>query len=411
MSLPKTAFYESHGGMIGSTVQRNTNAVAFDWRIGTSQSPSDLAQRLVGARGQHGKPARIALLVKNLNLSGGNRVIFSLFDRLQSTPNVELHVFVVPDAKRHIKEFFDLAACKRRYGSAASVTRISRPINSENYDVVISTSRRTLDFVLDLASPRHIHLLQAIEAWDTLNSETFRRFCADRRYPAPAECVELVRTVGFPQDLRYLEQISSSRRFLTVSEYMASTIRHAGQPQDVIISEPKLDFRGTISPAEKTIDFLFFVRGFPYNGDALAIAVANTLSDKYRIAIVAARRAKAELRSLQKHNHGSVVRDPSDAGLAELFAATRVVIHPSLHNGAGFIPQEALPFGCAVVASRTGWLFPAQSKGKLTVVDRHDPIIYRSETLRALEDNFSIAPKQGALSTAKGSKFSSAQAP
>jgi glycosyltransferase involved in cell wall biosynthesis len=387
LSLRKTRVCGIYGGMIDSAVQRNTNAVVFDWLIGQSHSPSDLVQKLVGARGPHGQPARIALLVKNLNLSGGNRVIFSLFDRLQSSLNAELHVFVVPDAKRHIKEFFDLAACRRRYGLAASVTRISRPIDPEKFDLVISTSRRTLDFVRNLASPRHVHLLQAIEAWDTLNSEPFCRFCVERRYPTPAECVELVRTIGLPRDVHYLEQIIASRRFLTVSEYMASAIRYAGQSQDVIISEPKLEIRGTVSPVEKTIDFLFFVRGFPYNGDALAITVANALPDRYRIAIVGPRRAKAEFRSLEKHSHGSVVRAPP-----------------------GFIPQEALSFGCAVVASRTGWLFSAKSKSNLTIVDRHDPNIYLAEALRALEDNFSVPPKRPALSIASGSQLSSAHA-
>lgn len=367
-------------------VQRNANGIVFDWLMGASPTRGDLVQRLLNGRESRHTPQRIALLVKNLNLSGGNRVIFSLFDRLQSAPNTEMHVFVVPEIKRHIKEFRDLFACKRRYGAAASVTRATRPVDPSTFDMVISTSRRTLDFVLDLASPAHVHLLQAIEAWDTLNSPRFREFCRDRGYPTPEECVDLVRSIGVPQDVRYLDQISSASRILTVSEYMASAIHYAGRPEDVIISEPALDIRGTVGPTEKTIDVLLFVRGDSYNGDALALVVANALPDKYRITVVAAHRARAEIKAIQKRDHLSIIHDPSDAALAKLFASARVVIHPSLHNGAGFIPQEALSFGCAAVASRTGWLFSAKSEMPLIVVDRHDPEIYLSEVLRVLDN-------------------------
>ena len=81
----------------------------------------------------------------------------------------------------------------------------------------------------------------------------------------------------------------------------------------------------------------------------------------------------------------SIVYDPSDASLAELFASSQVVVHPSLCNGGGFIPVEALSFGCTVVGSRTGWLLSAESTGRLIVVDRHDPDIYLAKVLGALQ--------------------------
>jgi glycosyltransferase involved in cell wall biosynthesis len=127
------------------------------------------------------------------------------------------------------------------------------------------------------------------------------------------------------------------------------------------------------------------VRGFSYNGDALAIEVANAISHKYRVAVVAAQRAKALVKAIHRRDTVTIVRDPSDAALAELFASSRLVVHPSLCNGGGFVPVEALSFGCAVVASRTGWLLAAESQEPLIIVDRHDPEIYLAEALRILE--------------------------
>ncbi len=206
--------------------------------------------------------------------------------------------------------------------------------------------------------------------------------------PGPEECIDLVRHIGLPQDVRYIEQIAAVSSVLTVSAYLASAIGYAGPAKHVEVHEPELNIRGSGGRGERHIDVLLFVRGFVYNGDDLAVAVANALAGRpYRITIVAARRAKADLKAVQKRDQVSIVYEPSDDALAELFASTRVVVHPSLCNGGGFIPLEALSFGCAVVASRTGWLLSARSKDALVVVDRHDPEIYLSEVLRVLDND------------------------
>ena len=79
----------------------------------------DLPQCLLTDKGVEGAPRRFALLVKNLKLSGGNRVILKLFDRLQQVPGAEIHVYIVPEVKRHIGQVWDLVLCKRRYRAAA----------------------------------------------------------------------------------------------------------------------------------------------------------------------------------------------------------------------------------------------------------------------------------------------------
>ncbi|MDD5204651.1 MAG: hypothetical protein PHS17_04480, partial [Desulfobacterales bacterium] len=130
----------------------------------------DLARSLLTPEQNQGCRTRIALLIKSMKRSGGNRVIVDLFDRLCKFRHTEVHVFVVPDRPPHIGEVQNLILARRRYRAAASVTRTRRAVNPGEFDLLISTSRRTLDFVTDLAHPAHVHLLQAIEAWDSVNS-------------------------------------------------------------------------------------------------------------------------------------------------------------------------------------------------------------------------------------------------
>lgn len=373
--------------MIKGSIQKFLDGVPLQAAFASESPQADMAQELLARLGPGNGRRRIGLLVKNLNMSGGNRVIMNLFDRLAEQDMTEVHVFVVPEIKRHLGEMFSLAACKRRYGAAASVRRASRPIDPGEFDALISTSRRTLDFVTDLSHPAHFHLFQAIEAWDTTNSAAFLDHCRVRGYPGPEACIDAIREIGLPQDIRYVDQLAATRCILTVSEYLELTARYLGCDEgDIIVREPVPNIRGA-PHAVRTIDLLLFVRGFSYNGDDLAVTLANALADKpYRISVVAGRRAKPLVKTIAERDGLSVVYEPSDAALAELFAATRVVAHPSLHNGAGFIPIEALTFGCSVVASRTGWLL-TESKGRLTVAERHDPQFYLAEVERLLADD------------------------
>ncbi|RJR54609.1 MAG: hypothetical protein C4576_00520 [Desulfobacteraceae bacterium] len=344
----------------------------------------DLVQSLLPESGR--RSMRIALLVKSIRRSGGNRVIADLFDRLRKVGGVEIFVFVVPEIRFDIREVQNLLLCKRRYRAAASVTRAGRALDPGEFDLLISTSRRTLDFVENLAHPAHVHLFQAIEAWDSVNSAPFLEYCRDRRYPAPKECIDLIREIGFRQDLRYLDQIGAVGRIRTVSGYLESALHYLARPGEVVVCEPELFVRGERVRALRPIDILLFVRGEVYNGDDLALALARGFQDRpCRLVVVTARKARSLVRGIGKQGQVSIAYDPTDAALAELFASARIVLHPSLCNGGGFIPVEALSFGCTVLASRTGWLLSAESNGNLSVLDRHDPGLYRSELERRMQ--------------------------
>lgn len=379
------AYLKEVNGVNESVIQRYIDPSGSFPATAVPATRVDLAQSLLTKGEPKRGPTRIALLIKSIKRSGGNRVIADLFDRLCRIEDVEIRLFVVPENRPDLREVRNLFLCKHRYRAAASVTRIRRPVNPGEFDLLISTSRRTLDFVQDLAHPAHVHLFQAIEAWDSVNSAPFLEYCMDRRYPAPEECMDLIRQIGLPQDMRYLDQLGALDRIRTVSGYLDSAIRHTGRAGEVVVCEPDLFVRGAGGRADRSIDLLLFVRGAVYNGDALAVAVASGLQDRSRrIVVVATHKAKSLVRIIKKQYHVSIVYDPPDAELAELFASARVVLHPSLCNGGGFIPIEALSFGCAVVASRTGWLLSAESRSDLVVVDRHDPDVYRMEVSRAM---------------------------
>ena len=57
--------------------------------------------------------------------------------------------------------------------------------------------------------------------------------------------------------------------------------------------------------------------------------------------------------------------------LGELFSKSWIVVHPSLSEGFGSIPQEAIQHDCYVISSKTGWLIDHESHEKVKVVKKH----------------------------------------
>lgn len=326
-----------------------------------------------------GAPRRIALLVKNLRPSGGNRVIMQLFDELQSMLGVEMHVFVTPETAFPFSGYGSYLSCKQRYGAAKSVRRPLRAVNPADFDVVVSTSRRTLDYVSDLGHPAHVHLLQALEAWHTENTDAFLTFCRTRHYPQASDCIDLVREIGLRRDTRYLQQIASVRCVQTVSDHLAEIIGLCGVADRIAVREPELPILcSEAKERERDIDVLMLLRGFVYNGDDMTLALARSLAGSSRslAVVVSAYCPPEQAAALSALPDLRLIRNPPPGDLANLYARSRTVVHPPLCAGGGFMPFEALSFGCSVAASRSGWLCRATGGERLAVIDRHDPALY-----------------------------------
>jgi hypothetical protein len=361
---------------------QGANALLLERLLGPEAELDRLGDALLARH-----PARtvpIGLLTKNLTASGGNWVIMRLFDQLVATGRAEVHVFVVPEEGAHVGVLRNLVACRRRYAAAASVKPALRAVRPADFDVLLSTSRRTLDFVADLSHPAHVHLFQMIEAWRTMSSDALLDRCRRLGYPGPGESVALVRELGIPEDLRYLEQVGATRRFVAVSEFLASAAASLGAAKDVDVRVPDRHVKRSGPALPRNIDALFFLRGQVHKGDDLTLQVANAMPDASRVTVVVAPGASRAARRLHRRPGLVTASDPPPPVLADLLASSRVVVHPSLCEGGGSIPVEALALACQVVASRTGWLLRAESGGPLSVIERHDPELYLAEVLRRL---------------------------
>ena len=331
---------------------------------------------------------RIAVLVENVRDSGGNRVIFIRIAELASDPSNAVTVLVTARRIRTPKDVAgqlrDIVASKIKYRFAHKVLLQRGAVDFNDYDEVISTGRGPLEFVDQLEDRRHIHLIQHIESWAVLNSDAFRDFSRAVRYPTGQDCIDLIRNSGIAAETRYLGKLARIKRFQTVSPFLESIINGLANSHEVDTNEPPdISLVPTPSMAgrpfeQRDIDVLFFVRGLTFKGDALTIQVINALrGSPYRLALIAGRRTARLLADIDPAVEVETHNIPSDQVVADLYYRSKIVVQPSLCEGFGAIPREALAFGCHVVASRTGWLQSKSARpARLSVIERHDESLY-----------------------------------
>jgi glycosyltransferase involved in cell wall biosynthesis len=85
--------------------------------------------------------------------------------------------------------------------------------------------------------------------------------------------------------------------------------------------------------------------------------------------------------------HGCVISlpRPSDDVLAEAYAGAKLFVYPSLNEGFGFPPLEAMSLGCPVLASRTSSI-PEVCRDAPFYFDPHDPDSCKQGLLHAIND-------------------------
>jgi glycosyltransferase involved in cell wall biosynthesis len=324
---------------------------------------------------------KIALLIENIKDSGGNREIFRLFKSLSASTENRVSVLVLARDRSSLKDFGghirDVVFSKAKYRGASAV-KSQKQIIYGGYDLVISTSRRTLNFVGAFDAPWHLHFMQHIEAWASLNSEIFRRFCIDSRYPNPQECVALIRNIGIAEDIAYLGQLSRTRNFRAVSPYLAEIARALSPDASVEIAEPKPHILPAIvADLPRSIDVMMFLRGLKFKGDDLNLAVAKSLAARSRrLAIVCTPKTAPLVDDIAGRSNVEIYTLPSNETVGRLYQRAKIVLHPSLCEGFGSIPQEALAIGCDVLASRSGWVGYGERPNRLHIMDVHSPEEY-----------------------------------
>jgi hypothetical protein len=325
----------------------------------------------------------LAVLIENTKDSGGNRVISLLIQNFKKDKNNLITVLVVA---RKIKNIKDILGQIRDYflsyikykSSNCSVMPQFKPINVNNYQKIISTSRRTLDYVSEYDNPKHFHLLQHIEAWKTLNSDFFLNFCIRNRYPNPADLIALVRKNKNYEDINYLNNLSRIKNIITVSEYLKKCILNINSLATIKVVEPKPHIKKintyNLKKEKKIYDVLMFLRGTRFKGDEMVISLSKKLSLKYKILLVVDDKMKKKASLLSKNNTNlKILFSPANNILADAYGNSKIIIHPSLCEGFGSVPQEGLLFGCNVISSNVGWINTSfKVNNKLFVINSHN---------------------------------------
>lgn len=331
---------------------------------------------------------RVAILVENAKDSGGSRVIFNLVkERVLAGEQVTLLVVLrnIKGLRDLVGQVRDLIACKLRVGFGVAVRLQIQRVRSKKFREIVSTSRRTLDFITSYGDQRHIHLFQHIEAWRTLNSDEFRDFCQLNHYPSGPETVDLIKDIGIPEDVRYLEVLGRIKRIQTVSCFLKSVVDYLGAASEITVSEPPPHIKGASDFCVRDTDVLLFVRGLVFKGDQLSLKLACKLGKRgFKIMVVAGPRTHNLICKLPQVENIKVLLNPIDDELAKAFARSRIVVHPSLCEGFGSIPQESMQFGCATVASGVGWLHGKSSTENLHIMRAHDIDIYEKKIVQIL---------------------------
>ena len=347
---------------------------------------------------------RVAMLVENVKDSGGNRVLFLKAAELAKSGGNHLTIYVTARRIARMKDVAgqarDIIASKIKYHFADAVELLWGNVDFSRFDEVITTGRRALDFIDQLDDPRHLHLIQHIEAWGTLNSAMFREFAESVRYPTGLDCLALIRRNAVPAELAYLDRLAHVTRFATVSNFLKSILESFASTKEVTLRPPP-DV-GAVPPIvtnrwaspSRDIDILYFMRGLPFKGDALIADVINGLAKEgYRGVLIAGLRNRKMVDAIADKSRLRIINNiaPNHV-VADLYSRARIVVHPSLSEGYGLIPREALRFGCHVIASRTGELQDVtEAIDRLTIIDRHLVELYVSEIRRVLQG---VAPPQ-----------------
>lgn len=186
--------------------------------------------------------------------------------------------------------------------------------------------------------------------------------CAYERYPALFSRVEMIKRLRARQfqiadaiicpskstcrDLREFYNVPESKTFV-VYHGVPQMRNHLGAPAEFVSKRPFLLYVGSRASYK---NFPVLLRGF----------AAASLKGEFDIVVVGGGApTDAELALIVETGlvgRVQFVPRASDALLAELYAQARLLVYPSLYEGFGFPPLEAMSIECPVLAARTSCL-------------------------------------------------------
>jgi glycosyltransferase involved in cell wall biosynthesis len=327
---------------------------------------------------------RYLILFQDLRFTGGVRQAVKLASDL---PSAAVTICIVPRVSKNLKNLLgflkDLLLALRHKPRSVRLRVIFSALSASENEFVITTSKRTLEFVTNPSSDFHIHYFQHIEVWDFLNSSNFLEFCKHQGYPSAESMARLLEKALSGKDERYFKSLQNINKFMTVSLFLKDLVLLVNPKASVKIMDVSPHIVSSIQERTgKCDDILFFIRGLSFKGDDMSKDLVKHYSlQPLKINVISSN----EMDSTCPSNVNIFVR-PTDEQVAKLYATTKVVVHPSLSEGFGSIPQEALSFGCIVVGSKTGWLLNAEQQHNLKVIGAHQISAYKDAIDVALQE-------------------------
>ena len=321
--------------------------------------------------GNRSKPEKVLYVVENAVDSGGNRVIASYIKNERETNDVDV-VFIL----RKITRFRDIAGLIKdyigmffKYRSQFSIA--CGEIDTGRYDRVVTTGRRTLEFIDCLDSNKHTHLIQHIEAWKSLQSPDFEKESKTRGYLSGVQTIDFILKFDDPDEYGYLRRLKKIRKFLTVSKYLSNILREVSPSSHIMVNEPpeiSFPYNKFNEQLTRHIDVVFILRGLRFKGDALTEELINHYKKIPRVKMLVILSGKAKLRDRTIE----ILSKPNDRQLAQVYSLTKCFVAPSLSEGFGAIPREVIQYGANCVTSNTGWIQNSEKHQLLHIVEKHD---------------------------------------
>jgi glycosyltransferase involved in cell wall biosynthesis len=323
----------------------------------------------------------ILYIVENAVDSGGNRVIaIKIRNDIRDG-----HIVEVAYILRKLSRFKDLAGllkdiitCNIKYRHASKVRLIANTVNDSPYDKIISTGRRCLEFLDDLGSDKHCHLIQHIEVWNTLQSKSFFELSRNNGYLDSIETLDIINKNKEPDELSYITRLGKVGSFETVSCYLEKIVNKINSASNVVVCEPpEISFPrikvGKISN-NRDIDVLMFFRNLKFKGDDIIFSLAKEINTMgYKVHLICGKNSENKLKEIGGYSNIFTHFRTSDKDVAELYARSKIVINSSISEGFGAIPREAIDYGCYCISSNTGWVQCSELKGgvRLKIIYRH----------------------------------------
>lgn len=326
------------------------------------------------------------LLLQDLRNNGGTRQAMKLVETNGMT-NLTIGL-IVPNIfgiKPMYQLFKDLYYYFFSQKSFKKLKLISKKLTASEDYLIISTSKKTLLYVSNIDSKYHTHYCQHIEVWELYNSAAFIKCCEDKGYLNPKMLLSFIKNNIYlsPGDFGYFNSLGRIKSFYTVSDFLKSILslyNPTASIKNIPVTPHIKNFHGKeIKKISGSI--LFFLRGNNMKGDNLILKlIFSDLSQKKIILVLSYRPRSSFIKKLKIHNIDFYIK-PTDIILSEIYSVAETVIHPSLCEGFGSVPQEAIQFNCKVIASKTGWLYNSESSLNIRVVKRHRTDDYVKETI------------------------------